>query len=75
LTSATLTAADIVRLLDLIPHPEGGRFRETYRDLRTVDGGRAASTAMYLLLARGERSHWHRIDADEVWHIITRARR
>jgi predicted cupin superfamily sugar epimerase len=63
-----LTAADIIRLLELRPHPEGGHFRETFRDPRTLDGGRAASTAIYYLLARGERAHWHRVDATEVWH-------
>jgi uncharacterized protein len=62
------TAADIIRRLDLKPHPEGGHFRETFRDGRTIEGGRAASTAIYFLLARGERSHWHRVDAVEVWH-------
>ncbi len=64
----SLTAQDVIRLLDLKPHPEGGHFRETLRDARHVDGGRAASTAIYFLLAGGERSHWHRIDAVEVWH-------
>jgi uncharacterized protein len=64
---AALTAADIIRLLDLKPHPEGGHFRETFRD-GTEIGGRAASTAIYFLLARGERSHWHRFDATELWH-------
>jgi uncharacterized protein len=64
---SALTAADIVRLLELTPHPEGGHFRETFRDTRMV-GGRAASTAIYYLLARGERSHWHRVDAAEAWH-------
>jgi predicted cupin superfamily sugar epimerase len=63
-----LTAADVIRLLELKPHPEGGHFRETFRDARTVGDGRAASTAIYFLLARGERSHWHRVDAVEVWH-------
>ena len=63
-----LSAADIIRLLDLRPHPEGGHYRQTFRDSRTIDGGRAASTAIYFLLARGERSHWHRVDAVEVWH-------
>jgi uncharacterized protein len=67
LTSA-LTAQDVIRLLDLKPHPEGGHFRETFRDIRQVEGGRAASTAIYFLLARGERSHWHRVDAVETWH-------
>jgi predicted cupin superfamily sugar epimerase len=63
-----LTADAIIRLLDLVPHPEGGHFRETFRDSRTVDGSRAASTAIYFLLKRGERSHWHRVDAAECWH-------
>jgi predicted cupin superfamily sugar epimerase len=63
--TAPPTARDIIRLLDLKPHPEGGHFRETFHD---VGVGRAASTAIYFLLARGERSHWHRIDAVEVWH-------
>jgi uncharacterized protein len=63
-----LTAADVIRLLDLKPHPEGGHFRQTFRDSKTVDDGRAASTAIYFVLARGERSHWHRVDAAEVWH-------
>jgi len=62
------SAADIIRLLELKPHPEGGHFRQTFRDTRTVDGTRAASTAIYFLLARGERSHWHRVDAVEAWH-------
>ncbi len=63
-----LAAADVIRLLDLRPHPEGGHYRETFRDIRMVDGGRAASTAIYFLLGKGERSAWHRIDAVEVWH-------
>jgi predicted cupin superfamily sugar epimerase len=62
------TADEIIRLLELAPHPEGGHFRETFRDPRGADG-RAASTAIYFLLARGERSHWHRVDAAEVWHF------
>jgi predicted cupin superfamily sugar epimerase len=62
-----ITTADVIRLLGLKPHPEGGHFRETFRDSRQV-GGRAASTAIYFLLARDERSRWHRIDAVEVWH-------
>ena len=66
--TGTLTAADIIRLLDLKPHPEGGHFRETFRDPQRIAGGRAASTAIYFLLARGERSHWHRVDAAEAWH-------
>jgi uncharacterized protein len=63
-----LTAAEIIARLDLKPHPEGGHYRETFRDSRVDAGGRALSTAIYFLLARGERSHWHRIDAIEIWH-------
>jgi len=62
-----LSAADIIRILELNPHPEGGHFRETFRDAPREDG-RAASTAIYFLLAAGEVSRWHRIDAAEVWH-------
>ena len=58
----------MIRQFNLKPHPEGGHFRETFRDRRTVEGGRAASTAIMFLLARGEASQWHRIDATEVWH-------
>ena len=63
------TAADIIARLELRPHPEGGHYRETFRDSRTDANRRALSTAIYFLLARGERSHWHRIDAVEVWHF------
>jgi predicted cupin superfamily sugar epimerase len=62
-----LDAAEVIRLLGLKPHPDGGHFRETFRDTHQ-DGGRAASTAIYFLLARGERTAWHRVDAAEVWH-------
>jgi uncharacterized protein len=63
----TLSAADVIRLLELQPHPEGGHYRQTFRDSRSGHDGRPASTAIYFLLARGERSHWHRVDAVEVW--------
>jgi predicted cupin superfamily sugar epimerase len=66
--AAPSTAAGIIAELDLKPHPEGGHYRETFRDQRTDAQGRAASTAILFLLARGERPHWHRIDAVEVWH-------
>lgn len=65
--AAQLDADAVIALLGLAPHPEGGHFRETYRD-RAPDGVRAASTAIYFLLKAGERSHWHRVDAAEVWH-------
>ncbi|MGH6737494.1 MAG: cupin domain-containing protein, partial [Bradyrhizobium sp.] len=56
-----LTAAESIRRLALKPHPEGGHYRETFRDTHTING-RAASTSIYFLLQRGERSHWHRVD-------------
>lgn len=62
------TAAEIVARLGLTPHPEGGHFREMFRDPRRGADGRALSTAIYFLLAAGERSHWHRVDAVEIWH-------
>ena len=62
------SAAAIIARLELKPHPEGGHYRETFRDKRVDANGRSFSTAIYFLLARGERSHWHRIDAVEIWH-------
>jgi predicted cupin superfamily sugar epimerase len=62
------SAAELIARLQLQPHPEGGHFRETFRDPRRDANGRSFSTAIYFLLARGERSHWHRIDAVEIWH-------
>ena len=67
-STAETSAAEIIARLALKPHPEGGHYRETFRDSRTDASGRSRSTAIYFLLARGERSHWHRIDAVEVWH-------
>lgn len=69
-TAADLSADEVIRQLELQPHPEGGHYRETFRDSRTVDAGsgRAASTAIYFLLRAGEISRWHRVDAAEVWH-------
>jgi len=61
-------AGDLVSLLDLQPHPEGGWYAETWRH-RPSDGSRGAGTAIYFLLASGEVSHWHRVDADEIWHF------
>lgn len=62
-----MTAEEIIALLALEPHPEGGHFRETFRDA-APEGGRPASTLIYFLLRRGERSHWHKVDAAEAWH-------
>ena len=57
----------MVELLALVPHPEGGRFAETWR-AASADDTRAAGTAIYFLLTADERSHWHRVDAAEIWH-------
>jgi predicted cupin superfamily sugar epimerase len=66
LTDPALAAASVIRALALRLHPEGGHFRETWRDA-PPDGGRGAATAILFLLAAGERSHWHRVDAAELW--------
>ena len=68
-----MDAEAVIRLLALEPHPEGGHFRETFRDA-AADGGRGASTAIYFLLKRGEISRWHRVDAAEAWHWYAGAR-
>ena len=67
------SAAGIIRLLDLHPHPEGGFFRETFRDPAQDSRGRAVSTLIYFLLEAGQHSHWHRVDATEVWHFYAGA--
>jgi uncharacterized protein len=67
------SAAEIIRLLDLRPHPEGGHFRETFRDPAQDNRGRAVSTLIYFLLAAGEISRWHKVDATEVWHYYAGA--
>lgn len=63
-----MSADEIIELLGLQPHPEGGHFRETFRD-ECSGGSRAASTLIYFLLRRGEHSHWHRVDSTEIWHF------
>jgi uncharacterized protein len=68
LMSPDLEARDVARMLALQPHPEGGWYRETWRDERLVEGGRAASSLIYYLLDVGDVSEWHRVDAAEVWH-------
>jgi len=66
------SAEEIIGLLGLEPHPEGGYYRRTFEDSVAQDG-RPASTAIYYLLAAGMKSHWHRIDAIEVWHYYAGA--
>ncbi len=62
-----LNAKEVIELLGLAPHPEGGFYRETFRDARRVASGRAASTAIYFLLCGGQVSAWHRVDSAEIW--------
>ena len=65
-----MTADQIISMLQLSPHPEGGHYRQTW----VADGpGRAAGTAIYFLLSAGEVSHWHRVDAAEIWHFYAGA--
>ncbi|MBI5202737.1 MAG: cupin domain-containing protein [Elusimicrobia bacterium] len=67
-----MTAEELVRRLDLAPHPEGGFYRETYRakeSVETARGARPASTAILYLLPRGQVSRLHRIKSDELWHF------
>ena len=62
----SLSAAQVIATLGLEKHPEGGWYRETFRDPREVDG-RSVSTAIYYLLDASEISDWHRVDATEIW--------
>ena len=61
-----MTAQDLIAALGLAPHPEGGWFRETFRSQATP-GERSAATAVYYVMEPGQRSHWNRVDADEMW--------
>nr|WP_145980984.1 cupin domain-containing protein [Magnetospirillum sp. ME-1] len=61
------TAETVIARLGLTPHPEGGHYAETWRHA-PEGGGRGAGTAIHYLLKAGERSHWHRVDATEIWH-------
>jgi uncharacterized protein len=61
-----MDAAEIIDVLGLQPHPEGGHYAETWRH-DPGDGARGSGTAIHFLLQAGERSHWHRVDADEIW--------
>ncbi|MCA9674386.1 MAG: cupin domain-containing protein [Kofleriaceae bacterium] len=61
------TPDELIATLGLAPHPEGGFYRETWRDAPT-DGRRGAGTAIYFLLRAGDAHRWHRVDAAEIWH-------
>ena len=67
-----LDAEEITRLLELMPHPEGGWYRETWRDI-PADGGRGHGTAIYFLLPGNVENRWHRVDAVEIWHHLAGA--
>ena len=60
-----MRADQIIARLGLLPHPEGGWYRQTWVGPQVA--GRASGTAILFLLKAGERSHWHRVDADEIW--------
>ena len=70
--SPAVTASEIIEALGLRRHPEGGHFRETWRDA-PEGGGRGSGTAIYYLLRHGEVSEWPRLDATEVWHFYAGA--
>lgn len=63
-----MKAEEIIRRFGLKPHPEGGHYRETFRDSRADASGRSVATAIYFLLQAGEVSRWHTVDAAEIWH-------
>ena len=69
----TQSADAIIKKLDLQPHPEGGYYRETFRDPRTDANGRSVSSLIYFLLGAGDVSDWHRVDAAEIWHYYAGA--
>ena len=66
-----MTAAQIIKTLSLAPHPEGGWYRQTWIDSEST--GRPSGTAIYYLLEAGQNSHWHRVDATEIWHFYAGA--
>lgn len=67
-----MTADEIITELGLAPHPEGGWYRETWA-AEATPGARPAGTAIYFLLAEDRPSHWHRVDAAEIWHFYAGA--
>jgi uncharacterized protein len=62
-----MDVSDLIEHLAMRPHPEGGHYAETWRAPVSTDGARPAASAILYLLAAGDRSHWHRVDAAEVW--------
>ena len=73
-STRTSRADELIALLDLRPHPEGGFYREVFRSASRITTGdargvRAALTTIYFLLPGGTHSRWHQVDSDEVWHF------
>ncbi|TNE64946.1 MAG: cupin domain-containing protein [Rhodobacteraceae bacterium] len=67
-----MQADEIIAHLNLAPHPEGGHYRQTW--IANADAGnRPTGTCIYFLLKAGEQSHWHRVDATEIWHYYAGA--
>lgn len=66
-----MTADEIIKKLRLAPHPEGGHYRQTW--IADTDQSRASGTCIYFLLKYGEASHWHKVDAAEIWHFYAGA--
>jgi len=66
-----MDATDLITILDMRPHPEGGQYAETWRAPAGDAGERPVGSAILYLLAAGERSHWHRVDAAEIWHYAS----
>ncbi|SPF80791.1 cupin domain-containing protein [Pseudoprimorskyibacter insulae] len=65
-----MTADELIAHFDLSPHPEGGHYRQTWI---ADEDGRPSGTCIYFLLKKGERSHWHKVDATEIWHYYAGA--
>lgn len=68
-----LAAKDVIFTLGMQRHPEGGWYARTFEDQANGDDGRSRSTAIYYLLESDDVSHWHRVDAVEVWHFYAGA--
>lgn len=65
---ATATADEVIAALQMKEHPEGGYYAETFHDPGGPEA-RGYSSSIYYLLKKGQRSHWHRIDINEIWHF------
>ncbi|MFV2002593.1 MAG: cupin domain-containing protein [Paracoccaceae bacterium] len=68
--TGAMSADELIDRLQLVPHPEGGHYRQTWV---ADNAGRASGTCIYFLLKAGERSYWHRVDATEIWHYYAGA--